>query len=124
MDGAERALHFENVMTMAMRGVHDTAIGPDPQIDLLEDIVAAQREILKHVYDRNVPQAWCLYKEVQAYSEQGMDIPDDIILLWADDNFGNMRRLPVPDEYERVGGAGVYYVSSRRQTNATRWLRL
>ena len=114
--GAERALDFENVMTMAMRGEHDTAIGPSPQIDLLEDVVATQREILDRVYGRKVPQVWCLYKEVQAYSEQGMEIPDDVILLWADDNFGNIRRLPIQDEYDRMGGAGVYYVSFPWQT--------
>lgn len=110
-DGAKRAHPFENVITMAMRGEHDTAIGPSPQIELLEDVVANQREILDNVYGRKVPQVWCLYKEVQAYSEQGMEIPDDVILLWADDNFDNIRRLPLPDEYDRKGGAGVYYVS-------------
>lgn len=38
-----------------------------------------------------------------------MRVPDDVTLLWADDNWGNVRRLPIGNETERVGGAGVYY---------------
>ena len=30
-------------------------------------------------------------------------------LLWCDDNWGNIRRLPTPEERGRKGGAGVYY---------------
>jgi len=58
-----------------------------------------------------VPQIWTLYTEVQNYyDEDGLKVPDDITLLWADDNFGNMRRLPVESEWNRTGGSGVYYV--------------
>lgn len=38
-----------------------------------------------------------------------MRVPDDVILLWADDNWGNIRRLPAAEERSRSGGAGVYY---------------
>ena len=38
-----------------------------------------------------------------------MTVPEDITLLWTDDNWGNIRRLPVGNETDRVGGAGVYY---------------
>jgi hypothetical protein len=38
-----------------------------------------------------------------------MKVPDTITLLWADDNVGNMIRLPTASERNRVGGAGVYY---------------
>jgi len=65
------------------------------------------------VYQRNdisdVPQVWTLYKEVQGYYENGMRVPDDVTLLWSDDNWGNIRRLPTAKERERSGGAGVYY---------------
>src|SRR5690606_30073623 len=50
-----------------------------------------------------------LYKEVQEYYERGMRVPDDVTLLWCDDNWGNIRRLPTPEERDRSGGAGVYY---------------
>ncbi|KAG9082956.1 hypothetical protein FRC07_014053, partial [Ceratobasidium sp. 392] len=52
---------------------------------------------------------WCLYKEVQSYYEDGMRVPDDVVLLWADDNWGNIRRFPLENERNRAGGAGVYY---------------
>jgi hypothetical protein len=38
-----------------------------------------------------------------------MRVPDDVTLLWADDNWGNIRRLPTAEERGRSGGAGVYY---------------
>ena len=56
-----------------------------------------------------VPQVWALYKEVQEYYEKGMRVPDDVTLLWCDDNWGNIRRLPTPEERKRAGGAGIYY---------------
>ncbi|MCK5747818.1 MAG: glycosyl hydrolase 115 family protein, partial [Oricola sp.] len=54
------------------------------------------------------PQIWALYKEVQDYYDQGMDVPDDVTLLFADDNWGNIRRLSEPGA-NRAGGYGVYY---------------
>ena len=56
-----------------------------------------------------MPQDWALYKEVQEYYEKGLRVPDDVTLLWCDDNWGNVRRLPTPDERKRSGGAGIYY---------------
>jgi hypothetical protein len=56
-----------------------------------------------------VPQVWALYKEVQEYYERGMRVPDDVTLLWSDDNWGDLRRLPTAGERERAGGAGIYY---------------
>jgi hypothetical protein len=56
-----------------------------------------------------VPQLWCLYKEVQDYYKNGMRVPDDVTLLWAEDNWGNIRRLPTSEERKRTGGAGIYY---------------
>ena len=43
------------------------------------------------------------------YFEQGLDVPEDITLLWADDNWGNTQRLPLTNETDRAAGAGVYY---------------
>ena len=111
-EGLERDKNYENVITMAMRGKIDTPMSPTANIALLEKIVAAQREIVAGVYHTNaasVPQLWALYKEVQEYYERGMRVPDDVTLLWCDDNWGNLRRLPTPDERRRSGGAGIYY---------------
>jgi hypothetical protein len=81
-------------------------------IALLEKIVADQRRILAEQVNPNVaavPQMWALYKEVQGYYDNGMRVPDDVTLLWCDDNWGNIRRLPTAEERKRSGGAGVYY---------------
>ncbi|KAF2456534.1 hypothetical protein BDY21DRAFT_347479 [Lineolata rhizophorae] len=110
--GAERARPYENVITMGMRGSGDTALSATIQTEMLEDIVATQRDLLEEVHTEDItsiPQMWCLYKEVQGYFEAGMRVPDDVTLLWADDNWGNVRRLPVGNETERSGGAGVYF---------------
>ncbi len=56
-----------------------------------------------------IPQLWCLYKEVQGYYNAGMRVPDDVTLLWAEDNWGNLRRVPAAGERTRTGGAGIYY---------------
>lgn len=112
MDGVKRNKDYESIYTLGMRGQEDTPMSEGEDIELLEKIVRDQREILDHVFDRDVtqvPQVWALYKEVQGYYEKGMRVPEDVTLLWADDNWGNIRRLPTPDERGRAGGAGVYY---------------
>ncbi|HVU09072.1 MAG TPA: glycosyl hydrolase 115 family protein [Verrucomicrobiae bacterium] len=111
-DGIERNKNYENLVTIAMRGKIDTPMSESNNIALLEEIVATQRNIISDVYQTNiaaVPQLWALYKEVQGYYEDGMRVPDDVTLLWCDDNWGDVRRLPTPEERKRSGGAGIYY---------------
>jgi len=111
-DGVNRNKPYENIVTIAMRGKVDTPMSETANIALLEKIVASQRKILAENMNPDVtqiPQLWCLYKEVQEYYEKGMRVPDDVTLLWADDNWGNIRRLPTAEERNRKGGAGVYY---------------
>lgn len=110
--GVERSKTYENIVTIGMRGDGDKAMSEETNVALLERIVADQREILREVMHREpaeVPQLWALYKEVQGYYERGVRVPDDVTLLWCDDNWGNIRRLPTPSEQKRAGGAGVYY---------------
>ncbi|MBO9634822.1 MAG: glycosyl hydrolase 115 family protein, partial [Chitinophagaceae bacterium] len=78
----------------------------------LERIVADQRKIIEEVTGRpahQTPQLWALYKEVQDYYDKGMRVPDDVTLLLCDDNWGNIRRLPLPGSPKRKGGYGIYY---------------
>lgn len=108
----ERTKNYENIMSIGMRGDGDEAMSEETNVALLEKIVADQRTILRDVLGREpeqIPQLWALYKEVQDYYERGMRVPDDVTLLWCDDNWGNIRRLPTPAERNRSGGAGVYY---------------
>ncbi|KAG7661125.1 uncharacterized protein J8A68_005362 [[Candida] subhashii] len=109
--GIVRSKPFDNVWTVGMRGFGDNPISGGEETSLLEDVIANQRVLLsEHFPDVNaVPQVWCLYKEVQSYYEQGMPVPEDITLLWVDDNWGNIRRLPLSNETYRTGGAGVYF---------------
>ena len=108
----ERTKNFENIHSLGMRGDGDSAMSADTNTALLERIVADQRKIIAGITGKpaeQTPQLWALYKEVQDYYEHGMRVPDDVILLWCDDNWGNIRRLPTPEERKRKGGAGVYY---------------
>jgi hypothetical protein len=78
---------------------------------LLQTVVADQRKIIAEVTHKpadQTPQVWALYKEVQDYYDHGMRVPDDVILLFSDDNWGQIRRLPRPGQ-QRRGGFGVYY---------------
>ncbi|TFY57677.1 hypothetical protein EVG20_g8452, partial [Dentipellis fragilis] len=113
VDGAERAKPYESLFTMAMRGDGDLPLSATDAISSLEQIVSDQRQILMNVFNEtnvtNIPQMWCLYQEVKGYYDEGLRVPDDITLLWTDDNWGNMRRYPLPSERNRTGGAGVYY---------------
>ena len=110
--GMERDKNYEEVVTLGMRGINDTAMSAATNTEALEHIVADQREILRQTVNPDltkVPQVWALYKEVQGYYDKGMRVPDDVTLLWCDDNWGNIRRLPTPEERKRPGGAGIYY---------------
>jgi len=109
--GIERLQGREAVVTLGMRGDGDEAMTEGTVTALLERIVADQREIIADVTGRpaqDTPQVWALYKEVQDYYDKGMRVPDDVTLLFADDNWGNIRRLPDPGS-KRPGGYGVYY---------------
>lgn len=111
-EGVERNKKYESIITVGMRGDGDMPMSRDANVKLLEKIVADQRKIIaEHVNPdvTAVPQDWALYKEVQEYYEKGMRVPDDVTLLWSDDNWGNIRRLPTPEERNRKGGAGIYY---------------
>ncbi len=102
---------LDNLVTVGMRGDGDEPMSEDTAIELLETVVADQRRIIAETTGRpaaQTPQVWALYKEVQDYYDQGMTVPDDVTLLFADDNWGQIRRLPV-DDLKRAGGFGVYY---------------
>lgn len=111
-EGIERNKNYESIITLGMRGDGDMPMSESSNVALLERIVDDQRKIIASRINKDlsaVPQDWALYKEVQEYYEKGMRVPDDVTLLWCDDNWGNVRRLPTEEERKRRGGAGVYY---------------
>jgi hypothetical protein len=114
-EGIRRNKNYESIITIGLRGANDTPMasgGPEANMSLLEKIVDVQRNMLAEEVNPDVtkvPQLWCLYKEVLDFYNAGMRVPDDVTLLWPDDNWGNVRRLPTAEERTRSGGAGVYY---------------
>ena len=110
--GIENMDHRETIVTIGMRGNGDMPMTEGSNIALLEKIVADQRNIIAAVTGKpasETPQDWALYKEVQDYYDKGMRVPDDVTLLFSDDNWGNLRRLPKLHARPRSGGYGIYY---------------
>ena len=110
--GAQRAKGYELYFTLGMRGEYDEEMLVDDPAAVVRDVIQAQRAIIKEIYGREdaVPQLLALYKEVQDQYDTGpIDVPEDVTLLFADDNFGSIRRLPFGHERKRPGGAGIYY---------------
>ena len=123
-EGVRRSKDNEDIITIGMRGDGDTAMGAkeghddefvpndDETIKLLEKIVKNQRDIIAKETGRPAKerqQLWALYKEVQRYYDKGLKVPDDVIILFSDDNWGDIRRLPSPEERKHKGGFGMYY---------------
>jgi Glycosyl hydrolase family 115/Gylcosyl hydrolase family 115 C-terminal domain len=109
--GMQRAWN-EKIVSVGMRGDGDEPMSRETATALLERIVKDQRKIIEEVTNKpanQTPQLWALYKEVQDYYDKGMRVPDDVTLLLCDDNWGNIRKLPKPDEKPRKGGYGIYY---------------
>ena len=116
-DRLDEAAKYENIYTVAMRGVHDEGIrGNLPmseRVPLIEQVIRDQRELLeKHSvsrFARDIPQIFVPYKETMDIYENGLKVPDDITLVWVDDNYGYMKRVANPEEQKRSGRSGVYY---------------
>ncbi|WP_114778608.1 glycosyl hydrolase 115 family protein [Botryobacter ruber] len=127
-EGIERVKGTEDVITIGMRGDGDEAMSEETDIKLLEKVVENQRKIIAETTKRpakETPQVWALYKEVLDYYEKGMRVPDDVIMLLCDDNWGNVRRLPTKQELKHPGGWGMYYhVDYVGAPRNTKWLNV
>lgn len=107
---------YENIYTLGLRGVHDRPIqggtNAAEKAVILQAAIDEQRKLLaQHISPQveRVPQLFCPYREVLELYEKGVKVPDDVTLMWADDNYGWMRRLSSPEEQKRPGRAGIYY---------------
>ena len=115
-DRIRETAQYDNIYTMGMRGLHDEAMhgssDPADRARTLEKVIAKQREILvkykKQKADR-LPQIFVPYKETLDIYDAGLRVPDDITLVWPDDNYGYMKRVSNPAEQQRGGHSGVYY---------------
>ena len=115
----DRVIESQNndaVYTVGMRGIHDSGMpgystNSEKQA-ALKEVITEQRNILSTNLGKDaseIPQLFCPYKEALTLYQMGLDLADDITLLWPDDNFGYIRRLSNPSEQLRSGGGGVYY---------------
>lgn len=114
-EGIVRNKAFENVVTIGMRGDGDVALGKGDDVEnmkVLQKVIKDQREILRDVYQKDaseIPQIWAIFTEVQRYYDAGLTVPDDVTLLFCDNNWGYIRRTGPEKEKNRKGGMGLYY---------------
>ena len=106
----------EELFTIGMRGIHDGSMEgvktPDEKLHGLQQVIDDQRELIRKYYNKHVdqvPQVFIPYKEVLEIMESGLQVPDDVTLMWCDDNYGYLTRLPDAEQQRRSGGGGIYY---------------
>ena len=115
-DRLKIASSYDNIYTLGMRGLHDAGLRGnlpiDQQTNLMNQIIKDQRSLLtKHIKKniKDIPQIYVPYKEAMDVYENGLQVPEDITLVWVDDNYGYMKRVSNPEEQKRSGHSGVYY---------------
>ena len=106
----------EEFFTIGMRGIHDGSMEgvktKEEKLNGLQQVIDDQRVILAKYYNKDVekvPQVFIPYKEVLEIMESGLRVPEDVTLMWCDDNYGYMTRLSDASQQMRPGGGGVYY---------------
>jgi len=118
-DRVKESSHVNAIYSLGMRGVHDSPIegvkGGKDAVPVIEQIFEDQRNLFKKYINKDVtkvPQVFTPYKEVLDIYASGLKVPDDVTLMWPDDNYGYIQRLSNDEERKRSGGAGVYYHAS------------
>lgn len=116
MERLNELKHSENIYTIGMRGVHDGKMqgtgSLDEQTQVLSQVIADQRTLLTQSLETDItriPQAFMPYKEVLDIYNNGLKVPEDVTIVWCDDNYGYITRLNDKEEQKRKGGAGIYY---------------
>lgn len=106
----------ENMYTIGLRGKHDGMMQGVKTLkehkEVLTQVIADQRQLIaKYVKSdvSQVPQVFIPYKEVLDVYNDGLQVPDDVSLIWCDDNYGYLTHFPTLEERKRSGGNGVYY---------------
>ncbi|MCR5454222.1 MAG: glycosyl hydrolase 115 family protein [Bacteroidales bacterium] len=107
---------YENTYTLGLRGIHDYpmegANSTKERVAIMQQAINDQRDMLRRNIKKpveQIPQVLCTYEEVLDAYHNGLQVPDDVTLLWSDDKHGYCRNLCNPDEQKRSGGAGIYY---------------
>ena len=115
-DRVKEVADQEVLYTLGMRGVHDGkmqgAKTVEEQKAVLDRVLADQRGLIEKYVNKDVtqvPQVFIPYKEVLDIYNAGLQVPDDVTLMWCDDNYGYIRHFPTAEERARKGGNGIYY---------------
>ncbi len=123
-ESVEQNRDFEVCYTLGMRGIHDSGFETKElagkseeeirgaKVRLLETIISDQRRILRKTLGKDTMMTFIPYKEVLELYDSGLEIPEDMTLVWANDNYGYIRRYPSEKEKLRSGGNGIYYHNS------------
>ena len=123
-ESVEQNKNFEVGYTLGMRGIHDSGFETKSlkglkgeelrraKIELLQTIIAAQEKILSETLDKEPLKSFVPYKEVLELYDNGLEVPEDLTLIWTNDNYGYIRRYPGEKEKKRKGGNGIYYHNS------------
>ncbi len=119
--------HYENMITIGMRGERDSALLGEgspvrDNVALLKEIISAQRGLIRELEEQgqireHAPQMLAVYKEVEEYYYGNEEIEglyrwdglDGVICMLSDDNFGHLRTLPTQEMRGHEGGYGMYY---------------
>ncbi|AVR45623.1 hypothetical protein C7S20_10300 [Christiangramia fulva] len=111
--------NLDAIYTVGMRGIHDSGMegveSTEEAARVLSGVIQDQRALLEKYRKEpisEIPQAFTVYKEVLGLYDSGMKIPDDVTIIWTDDNYGYIRRLSNNKERQRAGGGGIYYHAS------------
>ncbi len=123
-ESVEQNKDFEVCYTIGMRGIHDSGFEVEAlkdltgdelkqaKIALLRKVMTDQQEILHSTLGHETMMTFVPYKEVLPLYDGGLEVPEDITLVWANDNYGHIRRYPSAEEQKRRGGHGIYYHNS------------
>ncbi len=129
MERLKEAKQFNMIYTLGIRGVHDTPFfarnlkdqSLKSKVELIQRVIDRQREMIKEVYGSAdaVPQVFVPYEETgelyNGESKDGrekctpMNVPQDVIVVYTEDNHGFARQFATPKERARKGGLGIYY---------------
>ena len=123
-ESIEQNREFEVCYTMGMRGIHDSGFETKTlegltgeallkaKMELLDSVIRAQERLLEETLGRKTLKTFIPYKEVLELYDNGLEIPEDLTMIWVNDNYGYIRRYPGEREKKRSGGHGIYYHNS------------
>ncbi len=123
-ESVDQNKNFEVSYTLGMRGIHDSGFEVrdlsglsgkallNAKRDLLQTVIETQEKLISERVRKETVKLFVPYKEVLELYDNGLRVPDDVTLVWVNDNYGYVRRYPNSDERKRKGGNGIYYHNS------------